>query len=160
MPQSAKAKFEPPEKWKAGGEKYPKTPDEAPMENVTKLSQAPEPSKRERIQIISMLADVYDLDNGMYKNGDTDEAVAEILGTMPGFVASIREAEFGPAGGNEDMVALMADLESFAKDAAEKLSASAETNAKLIKAVDRAKEFQERLGRIEKAVGPRLMKRA
>ena len=132
------------------------------MQNVTKLekTKAPEPSKRERIQIISMLAEVYDLDAGMYTGGDTDETVASVLGVMPGFVEIVREAEFGPAGGNEDMATLKTQLEAFTIEATEKLKASTDANERLIKFMEQAKEHKVRLDKIEKAVGARILKRA
>tara|TARA_R110002020_G_scaffold95937_9_gene230111 strand:+ start:51076 stop:51714 length:639 start_codon:yes stop_codon:yes gene_type:complete len=134
-----------------------------PMKAVTTATtatKAPEPSKRERIQIISMLAEVYDLDAGMYSGGDTDETVAEVLGVMPGFVAIVREAEFGPAGGNEDMTALKIELEAAIKDAEARVQ-EAEAKAKsALAAVAVMHGLRERLGKIETAVGKRILARA
>jgi len=121
---------------------------------------APEPTKRERIQIISMLAEVYDLEALMYTGGDTDETVAEVLGVRPGFVSIVRDAEFGPAGGNEDMAALKIELEAAIIDA-EKRVIEAEAKAKSAEAAIAVMHgLRERLGKIEKAVGKRVMKRA
>lgn len=83
--------------------------DNMKQDTVTKLHQAvPERtvSKRERIEIFTMLAEVYDIDAGHYRNGDTDDSVADVLGVMPGWVAEIREAEFGPDGSNDEMAKL------------------------------------------------------
>ena len=117
------------------------------------------PSKKQRIQIISMLAEVYDLDAGMYAGGETDETVAGALEIAPGYVEQVRAAEFGPAGGNEDIKELRADLEAFKGDAAEALEALARLNRDLRARIERARDLADRLGRIEKAVGARVIKR-
>lgn len=122
---------------------------------VTKQSKTPEPprepTKQQRIQIFAMLAEVYDLDAGRYNNGDTDDTVADVLGVMPGWVAQIREAEFGPDGGNED-IELMAKtlanmdglLRGFIDEAEKKLADVTSMRADLDK--------------IKKAVGPRVLR--
>ncbi|WP_420013960.1 hypothetical protein [Tateyamaria sp.] len=120
---------------------------------------APEPSKRERIQIISMLADVYDLDAGMYSGGETDDTVASALEVMPGFVAIVRESEFGPAGGNEDMKALGVEMEAHINAGNEILKSCADAVSKMENHILRHQEYLDRLKKIEKAVGRRVMSR-
>lgn len=134
--------------------------------------QAPEPTKKERIQIFAMLAEVYDVDAGRYNNGDTDETVADVLGVRPGFVAQIRDAEFGPDGGNEDIEGLAAkidemlremegikgDCNAIKKDAQSIINAANvafESNQKKLAEVSAMKA---ELDRIKKAVGPRVAK--
>lgn len=122
--------------------------------------QAPEPSKKERIQIFAMLAEVYDVDAGRYNNGDTDETVADVLGVRPGFVAQIREAEFGPDGGNEDIEGLTQELQGQSKaitDAMNKLNEAKQDLDFLLRA-NEAHRCQ--LDKIRKAVGPRVLKAA
>ncbi len=52
-----------------------------------------------------MLVITYDGDAKRYKGTDTDKTIADALGNgvMPGWVAEIREQNFGPAGGNEEI---------------------------------------------------------
>lgn len=119
-----------------------------------------EPTKKQRVQIFATLAEVYDIDSGRYMQGDTDDTVADVLGVMPGWVAEIREAEFGPDGGNEDIATLAAELAEFRKQATEAIRENTERNEVLINALERAKEFAERLSRIRAAVGPRNIKKA
>lgn len=144
-----------------------------PMKQPTK-TEAPEPTKKERIQIFAMLADVYDVDAGRYAQGDTDETVADVLGVRPGFVAQIREAEFGPDGGNEDIDALAAkiddmlremkgikgDCEAIIKDAQsiiDNANFAFDSNKKKLAEVTALKADLEK---IKKAVGPRILKAA
>ena len=121
-------------------------------------AKPPEPTKKERIQIFSMLAEVYDLDAGRYNNGDTDETVAEVLGTMPGFVTQIREAEFGPDGGNEDIEALTSRIDGFQEEllqlhkSAEAVATGAERKLGELRAM------KADLQKIKNAVGPRVAK--
>ena len=121
---------------------------------------APQMSKRERINIISMLAEVYDLDAGRYKANDTDETVAEVLETRPGWVAQVREAEFGPAGGNESIDALEQELGASRKVMEALLDRHESLLGEIRAAKDQVTGLQEQLARIKKAVGPRAMQRA
>lgn len=80
------------------------------------IVKAPEaPTKRQRINIITMLADVYDIDAGRYSRGDTDDSIADVLGLRPGWVAEIREAEFGPDGSNDEMAEVLEAFTSASK---------------------------------------------
>lgn len=121
---------------------------------------APQMSKRDRINIISMLAEVYDLDAGRYKANDTDETVAEVLETRPGWVAEVREAEFGPAGGNENIDALEQELSASRKVMEALLDRHESLLSDIRTARDQVTGLQEQLARIKKAVGPRVMQRA
>lgn len=125
-----------------------------------KTEEPPEPSKRQRIDIFTMLAEVYDIDAGRYLQGDTDETVASVLGVMPGWVAQIRESEFGPDGGNEDIEALVAKLDDWTNqvDAAQKTLESMKATFDRLKAT--GETMSADLDRIKKAVGPRTMKKA
>jgi len=135
-----------------------------------KASEKPAPreaSKRQRIEIFTMLAEVYDLDAGRYKKGETDDTVAEVLGVMPGWVSQIRDAEFGPDGGNDDIEALSKSFEdsrALWRDLLTKLEAAGdevkriETEMKAQK--DRMDSAIAKLGAIKKAVGPRILAKA
>lgn len=132
-----------------------------PMKSKQKAEEAPrEMTKRQKIEIFTMLADVYDIDGGRYRNGDTDDSVAEVLGVMPGWVAQVREAEFGPDGGNENIEELaqrLAEAESNIKAVMESASQQHEAAAKKLAEVS---AMRADLEKIKKAVGPRVMARA
>ena len=69
-----------------------------------------QPTRAQIREIVSLLDDVYDVKSERYLRGDTDETVAEVLGVLPGWVVAERERAFGPAGGNEDLDALVAEV--------------------------------------------------
>jgi rubredoxin len=133
-----------------------------------------EPTKRQRIDIFTMLAEVYDIDAGRYMQGDTDDTIAEVLGVMPGWVAKIREADFGPDGGNESIEALSEQIEAMVKEIEGIRGDCRAIHAdckSIMKAADVAINSAERklaevsamradLERIKKAVGPRILKQA
>lgn len=119
-----------------------------------------EPTKRQRIEIFTLLAECYDLDAGCYKKGDTDEVLAECLGVLPGWVAEIRESEFGPAGSNEDIESLVKELETHAeavKNAQRKVEEATKDLDKLKSATE---DYSARLDKIRNAVGPRVLRAA
>jgi len=137
------------------------------MKVVGKTEAPREPTKRQRIGIFTMLAECYDIDAGRYQRGDTDETIADVLGVMPGWVAKIRDADFGPDGGNANMEALSAAFEqsrSAFRDLLTELEAAGdevkriETQMKAQK--DRLDSATASLNAIRKAVGPRVMKLA
>lgn len=142
-----------------------------PMKAAEKTPEAKtaprEASKRQRIEIFTMLAEVYDLDAGRYKKGETDDTVAEVLGVMPGWVSQIRDAEFGPDGGNDDIEALGKAFEESRlawRELLTQLEAAGdevkriETEMKAHK--DRMDSAIAKLAAIKKAVGPRILAKA
>ena len=145
-----------------------KRKSEMKQETVTKLHQttpARSPSKRQRIEIFTMLAEVYDIDAGLYKNGDTDDSVADVLGVMPGWVAEIREEEFGPAGGNESIENLIKQIAGFEKDCAgtEATAVDLIKRVQALEATSKAKlaevsAMKSDLERIKGALSPRVQK--
>lgn len=126
---------------------------EAPME-------VRQPTKAERREITMMLHEVYDTEQERYRQGDTDDSVAEVLGVMPGWVSEIREDLFGPDGGNDEIEALMAEMTEFRAEATALLSAATKANDAVVKSLEQAKDFQTRLAKIKKAVGPRNLAKA
>ena len=84
-----------------------------------------QPSIEQRRQIVEMLVIAYDGKAQRYKGHDTDKTVAEALGNnvMPGWVAEIREQNFGPACGNEEIEAIRAEIVALEKQTAEKMAA-------------------------------------
>ena len=140
---------------------------EAKRKVVPMKKPAPEMTKRERIQIVSMLSECYDLDAERYTSGDTDETVAEVLKVRPGFVAQVREEMFGPAGGNEDMAALeiaisnmLNEMQGIAGDCKNMIADAQTAMASNEKKLAEVKALKADLEKIKKAVGPRVMRRA
>lgn len=117
-----------------------------------------EPSKRQRIEIFTLLAECYDIDLGRYQNGDTDETVAEVLGVLPGWVAQIREAEFGPDGGNEDIEALIKSLREAEHDLKAMLQIFENHLEGAKKKLADVSVMRANLEKIKKAVGPRNLR--
>jgi len=116
-----------------------------------------QPTRAQNRDIMDLLVEVYDVNQERYRQGDTDETVADVLNVMPGWVARLREEFFGPAGGNEEMAALAEQLTNFVENAEAVRSDAAKRLAELDRVVQQAKDYQKRLGAIETAVGPRLM---
>lgn len=116
---------------------------------------APEMSKRQRIEIIKMLSEVYDLDAERYKNGDTDETVADVLELRPGWVSQVRDAEFAPDGGNQNIEDLIERIEKFESDLPAIIQAAQHTVSTAEKKLAEVSTMRAELGRIKKAIGPR-----
>lgn len=119
---------------------------------------ARQPSRRERIEIITMLAEVYDIDAGRYRNNDNDDSVADVLGVLPGWVAEIREAEFGPDGSSEDIEELTQKIDAFERDASAIVSAATDLGENARKKLAEVAVMKVELDRIKKALSPRLVK--
>lgn len=118
------------------------------------------PTRAQRREIYLMLADCYDCDNERYQRGDTDETLAEVLSVMPGWVAEIREKDFGPDGGNEDIEALTKQCQSFLKDAHALVAKRDKETDTMAAAIKQVTSISEQLEKIKKSVGPRNLKRA
>lgn len=119
------------------------------------------PTMAQKREIMGLLQDVYDVEAGRYKGSDTDAAVADVLGVMPGWVAEIREEFYGPDGGNADIEGLAARLDSFLSAAAVEVeialtSCKAEVEVAISNCRGRiaeAEAMRDELRRIREAVG-------
>ena len=72
-----------------------------------------QPSARMVAQIVGLLEDTYDDKQKRYRNpSDSDKSIAEVIGggCLWGWVADIREREFGPDTRNQEVDAIRADL--------------------------------------------------
>lgn len=98
------------------------------------------PTLAQRHEITGMLMLSYDHKAGRYTGAETDKTIADAIGggCMPGWVAEIREANFGPAGGNEEIEAIRAEIAAVQADCAE-----------------RAAVLGKRLDAVCAAIGPR-----
>ena len=129
-----------------------------------------EPSRAQRRDIIEAIAAVYDTDKERYTGSYTDRVVAEEIGggVMPGWVAKIRDENYGPAGGNEETVALATQLSEFA-DQADKVvqAAKAQMQADVSCAIEKFEKtvekkmaevsaFRARIERVEKSADMRV----
>lgn len=142
-----------------------KTPTAAPSP-----SEAPprQPSREQKRQIVTLLTDVYDVDAGRYRGGETDKTVAETIGggVLWGWVAQIREEMFGPDGGNDDLAQLAADVAAFRDEAARTYTGLARWKADVSAAKEqwdavletlagKARQLNTRIDALKAAVGPR-----
>lgn len=116
-----------------------------------------EPTRQQRREIIDMLTEVYDTEAERYRQGDTDETVADVLGVMPGWVAQIREEFFGEDGGNSDIDALVAEIDGFREHLAEVIRNYTYALEQVRAAAGKADAMAEQLAKIKKAVGPRKL---
>lgn len=97
---------------------------EAPMvEQKSNVAPIRQPTAEQEVEIIVLLSTAYDRKAKRYKGEETDKTVAETVGggVMPGWVAAIREAKFGPAG-NQEIDAIRAELAKVREDTAARAS--------------------------------------
>ena len=88
-----------------------KKEDVTVAEAKSSAGQIRQPSPEQEVDIIVALSSVYDRKAKRYQGAETDVTVAEVVGggCMPGWVAVIRAAKFGPAG-NEELAAIRAEI--------------------------------------------------
>lgn len=131
------------------------SPSEAPL---------PEPSAKQTRLIMMALEESYDDTNKRYRGDSTDKTLAEDLGDgiRPGWVARLRDQFFGPAGGNEEMERLRADIAAWMKagnDLAEQANRAKADLAQAMTGMDDARtkvrELAARLETICRNVGPK-----
>lgn len=130
-----------------------------PVSKVEKEQPIREATKAERREIMLMLAEVYDTSQERYRNGDTDDTVADVLSVMPGWVAEMREDFFGPDGGNEDIEALKSEVASAIGANERDTKALQQVLNKAKGSGDQLKEILDKLEKIKKAIGPRNMQK-
>ncbi|WYK05465.1 hypothetical protein DWF04_006040 [Cereibacter sphaeroides f. sp. denitrificans] len=100
-------------------EETPMTTKPATIEGKSLAALAPlrQPTREQKREIIAMLDMAYDTAGARYRGTDTDKTIAETIGPniMPGWVAEIREDLYGPAGENDEMRAIRAEIEATQK---------------------------------------------
>jgi hypothetical protein len=115
-----------------------------------------QPTREQKRLIVAALDDAYDMTNLRYKGLETDKGIAEMLGdgTMPGWVAAVREDMFGPDGNEE-----MSDLAGEVKDWMNKVDIELATIKAALVAIEQSrgevKKYQDRLFKIAAAIGPK-----
>lgn len=91
-------------------------PIETTEKEVAEMAEAVrEPTKEQRRAIMQLLLECYDTERQLYRGAETDMTVADTVGgnCMFGWVAKIREENFGEGGGNETHGALAAEVAAF-----------------------------------------------
>lgn len=126
---------------------------------VAGASEVPprEPTRDQKREIMDLLNGVYDRTAGRYSGGETDKTVAEAIGggVLPGWVAEIREDWFGPDGGNDEIVALRAELGGW-QGLAERMAADAAARLEEVQQLAaQVATMAKRLDVIGAAVGPK-----
>jgi len=122
---------------------------------IKKPDELRHPTRAQKREIMDLLETCYDTEQERYRQGDTDDTVAEVLKVMPGWVEQIREEFFGPDGGNEnieDLVLRLAEMERELKAAIQGIGQQ-RTKAEIKLA--EVSTMRVELDRIKKAVGPR-----
>ncbi|MCE8438338.1 hypothetical protein [Rhodovulum sulfidophilum] len=136
---------------------------------MTKTTTAPasnpdgalrQPTRAQKREIMDLLEGVYDTTAERYRQGDTDATVAEVLGVMPGWVAEIRDAFFGPDGGNEDIAGALGRMEALERDMRAVAEEAARQRAAAEKKLAELSVLKVELDRIRVAVGPRALRKA
>jgi hypothetical protein len=121
---------------------------------------AREPTREDKRRIMDLLTDVYDTDAECYRQGDTDDTVAEVLEVMPAWVADLREEFFGPVGSNQDLADLRRDIVEQAEQITD---LKAELDLKVMDVQNAQQSIRAMLGRLDKiesALSPRVRARA
>lgn len=119
-----------------------------------------QPTRAQKRDIMDLLEEVYDTAAERYRQGDTDATVAEVLGVMPGWVAEIRDAFFGPDGGNEDIAAALGRMEALEREMRAVAEEAARQRAAAEKKLAELSVLKVDLDRIRVAVGPRALRKA
>lgn len=145
-------------KWLKDAELIAETQQEKPT--MTKTEAKPEtasitsirrPTPKQERLIILALEDAYDDQAKRYRGNNTDKTIADDLGdgVMFGWVAEVRERLFGPSGGNEEIEAIRAEIESVKRACEGKIKAATDELAVSIASLTK------RIDAVCTAVGPR-----
>lgn len=151
-------------KWLAAAEDHIK--QEARVNSITKTQTKAateaqalrKPTPDQELDIIEALLTCYDRKAKRYIGADTDKTVAEDIGggILPGWVAEIREAKFGPSGGNEEIDRIRAEIAKMvSKAAADRDAAKAAADTRHAAIIEAAQALDKRISAICAAVGPR-----
>jgi rubredoxin len=98
-------------------------PPMSKQETTDKTNDIRQPTPEQEVDIIVTLSSAYDRKAKRYQGSETDKTVAETIGgVMPGWVAAIREAKFGPAGGNEEIEKIRAEIAALNTECAAKIA--------------------------------------
>lgn len=115
-----------------------------------------QPTREQKRLIVAALDDAYDMTAQRYKGRETDKGIAEMLGdgTMPGWVAAVREDMFGPDG-NEEMSDLSGEIADWMNKVDQELETIRAAMASIEQSRAEVKRYQDRLFKIVAAIGPK-----
>jgi len=115
-----------------------------------------QPTREQKRLIVAALDDAYDMTHQRYKGTETDKGIAEMLGdgTMPGWVAAVREDMFGPDG-NEEMTDLADEIKDWMNKVDMELAAIKTAMTAIEQSRGEVKKYQDRLFKIATAIGPK-----
>lgn len=121
------------------------------VKEASVIAEIRKPTPKQERLIILALEDAYDDQAKRYRGGDTDKTVADMLcdGIMFGWVAEIRERLFGPAGGNEEIELIKAEIAALRKSQDAAIKALTDDTGSKIAALSK------RIDAVCIAVGPR-----
>lgn len=123
-------------------------------------AQPAEMSRKDKINIFTLLAEVYDVEAGRYRDSETDDTVAEILGVRAGWVAEVREADFGPAGGNDEIDEAVERLDGLEREVRAILESASQQHEAASKKLSEVTTMKAQMGRIKAALSERIRKKA
>ncbi|MFE3839396.1 hypothetical protein [Pseudogemmobacter sonorensis] len=123
----------------------------------TKTASVPairRPTPEQEVDIIVALSSAYDRKAKRYTGQETDATVAEAVGggCMPGWVAEIRAAKFGPAG-NEEAEAIRSEIKRIGDETGKALAALTARLDALYRAEDKRVRSQGGPGALAGATG-------
>lgn len=120
-----------------------------------------QPTREQKRMIVTALEEMYDTQNQRYKGSETDKGIAEMLGDniMSGWVSIVREDMFGPDG-NEEMLDFSKEMAAWIKKADDAIAIINEAMLEVTAARAEVKKYQERLGKIVVAIGPKAERTA
>lgn len=118
------------------------------------------PTPADRRKVYARLLEVYDTDRGRYCDEFTDQSIAKELGVPRRWVSDIREADFGPAGGNVEIERVVSAIGQMQGDAKRLGDEAMEIAAKAEKLTADAEALMKRVRGVEESVGPRPVRAA
>lgn len=139
-------------------------PSEEPMPKAPEVQALREPTREMKRQIVALLDVAYDVAAGRYKGADTDKVLADAVGggCLPGWVAELREAMYGPDGANAEIVGALSEVREALAASNKCLDQMAACKAEVTRLEKAAIERRDRLMAMEKrlvaivaAVGPK-----
>lgn len=145
----------------SNAEDFP-TAEVIPMTTTPTPAPLRQPTREQKRAIIDLLGEVYDTKSERYRGAETDQTVADTLGSgiLWGWVSQVREELFGPDG-NEEADMLLRDIAEWRKTAdalAERLHGQLLEHQKTLREFNEARaKVAELAERVEtrKAVGRR-----
>lgn len=131
------------------------TPPPAGEEKEMHEVKLREMSREDRRNVWRAIDENYDDVNQRYVGKATDASIALGLSVPRAWVTTIREADFGPAGSNEEMADVAKSLSDLSKSLEETMELALNVAAKAETLTKNAASLRKRVEDIEKSVGPR-----